>query len=328
MGRSKISNTEWGMVIGALFIVDLIQVGLDLFFQVGVIANRFIDIVVGLAWPTYLYLRGVNMNVKRVGSIILSFAVEQVPDVDALPFWSADGVFIMLSVKITEKAMKKNAAAAATAVVVLAPETGSASSAEGAAEAGAVGTEATGAVTERAEAVGATSGKALETEGPGVSDEYADAMGRESDENYKGQQSEPDDYDTVRDESNFDTDRDISDEDADELGGESDNRLGGDNESDKSDKKKSNVSRNPVRKNKQAGAGRFPSQRGQEENSNNLDLRQPESREEAFGSQEKPDRFHSNLLDLSNSYRGGLKNRNDESGEENEKKQNETGFTE
>ena len=46
---SKISNTEWGLVIGALFVIDLIQIGLDLLAQVGVILNRFIDVFVGCA---------------------------------------------------------------------------------------------------------------------------------------------------------------------------------------------------------------------------------------------------------------------------------------
>jgi len=39
----------------ALLVVDLIQIGLDLLFQIGVIVNRLIDIWVGL-WPSVLSL--------------------------------------------------------------------------------------------------------------------------------------------------------------------------------------------------------------------------------------------------------------------------------
>ena len=122
-GGSDISNTEWGMVISLLGIVDLIQIILNLALQIGVIVNRFIDIAVGLAWLTYLYLRGVNLkSVKTVGSIILTFFLEEIPDVDALPLWVADGVFVF-SVTKAEKELEKAAAvgvavAAVAAVVV------------------------------------------------------------------------------------------------------------------------------------------------------------------------------------------------------------------
>ena len=67
---SKISNTEWGMAIAILLLIDLAQIGLD-FVGIGIIANTFIDILVGMAWPTYLYLRGVNLkSVKMFGNII------------------------------------------------------------------------------------------------------------------------------------------------------------------------------------------------------------------------------------------------------------------
>lgn len=100
---SKISNLEWGMVISLLAIVDTIQIGLDLLAQVGVLVNRFIDIVVAMAWPTYLKLRGVKLNAPRVISIIAAFFFEEIPDVDALPFWTADGIVMLASIKAEEK---------------------------------------------------------------------------------------------------------------------------------------------------------------------------------------------------------------------------------
>jgi hypothetical protein len=110
---SKISNTEWGMLIGILGVIDAIQVGLDLIgipflASLGTIANRFIDVAVAFALPTYLYLRGVNMKqAKIIGSLMLTFFFEEIPAVDALPLWSADGAYIFLVTKAEEKIKEK-----------------------------------------------------------------------------------------------------------------------------------------------------------------------------------------------------------------------------
>ena len=96
----KISNVEWGLVIGALFMVDIVQIVLDLLAQIGVILNRFIDIVVGMALAFYLQMRGQSMaNPKRLMGIIGTFVLEEIPDVDALPFWFLDGIYNMLIAK-------------------------------------------------------------------------------------------------------------------------------------------------------------------------------------------------------------------------------------
>lgn len=92
---SKISNTEWGLLIGALMWIDLIQFFLDA-FAIGALINRFIDIVVGMSLGFYFWLRGVKMDTKKVMSLIASFALEEVPAIDALPLWSADGIATML----------------------------------------------------------------------------------------------------------------------------------------------------------------------------------------------------------------------------------------
>ena len=176
-GVSKISNTEWGIVIGALWIIDGIQIGLDLLFQVGVLLNRFIDIMVGLAWPTYLYLRGVNLkDIKMVGGIFLAFLGDMVPDMDALPWWGADGIYAFTLVKAGDlaaknpavgKAVKKaEGAAVAAAAVAAAPETGGASLAAGGAAEGAVAGAEAGAIAEEAGGTAATeSGEAVAAEG-------------------------------------------------------------------------------------------------------------------------------------------------------------------
>ncbi len=92
--ESKMSHIEWGLLIGALGTIDLIQIGLDVFLEIGVIANRFIDIFVGMALPFYLHLRGESMSdPKRWIALVATFFAEEIPDVDALPFWCLDGIY-------------------------------------------------------------------------------------------------------------------------------------------------------------------------------------------------------------------------------------------
>lgn len=104
-GGSKISNHEWGMAIGALLLIDLVEVGLDLFFDVGAFVNPFIDVVINLAWPTYLHLRGVDLKSQKVLiTLILGALLQEIPDLDG--FWALEGFVVMLAVK-SEELIKK-----------------------------------------------------------------------------------------------------------------------------------------------------------------------------------------------------------------------------
>ncbi len=91
---SKIGNLEWGLVIGAVAIVDAVQLFLNV-FAIGVLANRFIDIVVGMALAFYFWIRGIKMNAKKVLSLIASFVGEEIPVLDTLPLWTLDVILIM-----------------------------------------------------------------------------------------------------------------------------------------------------------------------------------------------------------------------------------------
>lgn len=91
---SKIPNFEWGLVIGATAVVDVVQIVLDM-FVIGAIANRFIDIVVGMALAGYFWIRGVKLNAKKILSLIASFVGEEIPVIDALPLWTLDVILIM-----------------------------------------------------------------------------------------------------------------------------------------------------------------------------------------------------------------------------------------
>ena len=94
--QSKISNVEWGLVIGALFTVDLVQIALDL-LVIGAVINRFVDIFVGLSLAFYLQLRGQSLtNPKRLFGLIGTFFAEEIPEVDALPFLGLDGIYNMM----------------------------------------------------------------------------------------------------------------------------------------------------------------------------------------------------------------------------------------
>jgi len=95
-------KTEWHFLIGAAVTVDLMQAMLD-FFGIGLVINRFIDIVVGMALPFYLSIRGVKMTGRRVGSIIGAFILEEIPGIDALPLWTADVLYIYATVRAEEK---------------------------------------------------------------------------------------------------------------------------------------------------------------------------------------------------------------------------------
>jgi len=100
---SKISSAEWWLVIGALAFVDLVQIVLDLFAGIGAVVNRFIDIVVGMALPLYCHIRGVNLDTKRIVSMVASFFGEEIPVVDALPLWTLDGLLLMTWDKADKK---------------------------------------------------------------------------------------------------------------------------------------------------------------------------------------------------------------------------------
>src|SRR3989338_2192764 len=160
-GGSKISDTEWGMAIGALLSIDLIEIGLDALFGIGAFVNPFIDWGVNLAWPTYLYLRGVNLkSVKNLATLITGGGLQMLPGFDG--FWAIEGTVIMLITKAEEKIKKE------TGVDVEKLASATEGGGGGAADGGGEGTE----------------------EGGGMSDEYADAMGQESDAS--GQERESD----------------------------------------------------------------------------------------------------------------------------------------
>lgn len=97
--ESKITNVEWGLVIGALFTIDLIQIVIEWLMSwwgLGILLNWMIDLFVGMGLALYLQLRGQSMaNPKRLFGILATFGLEMIPVVDELPLWGLDGIFNM-----------------------------------------------------------------------------------------------------------------------------------------------------------------------------------------------------------------------------------------
>jgi hypothetical protein len=101
---SKISNTEWGLVIGAAAVVDIAQIVLDIVL-VGPFINWLIDIFVGLSLTFYYHIRGVKLDSKKIAVIIVTFVLEEF-GLGVAPLWWADVTTIMLMDK-TEKSLMK-----------------------------------------------------------------------------------------------------------------------------------------------------------------------------------------------------------------------------
>lgn len=97
--KSKISNVEWGLVIGALFFIDIIQILLEWILGIFIIGEFIIwviDLFVGMSFGFYLHMRGESMtDPKRAFGLMGTFLLELVPGVSELPLWSLDGLYAM-----------------------------------------------------------------------------------------------------------------------------------------------------------------------------------------------------------------------------------------
>lgn len=90
--ESKISNVEWGLVISALFMMDLLQWGLILLL-VGLAINEFIDMFVAMSLGLYLFLRG-ETDIKQVAVLVTGWFGEAASD-GGLPLWGLVGLSIL-----------------------------------------------------------------------------------------------------------------------------------------------------------------------------------------------------------------------------------------
>ena len=106
-GGPQISDFELWLGVAVLLVIDLVQILLDL-VAIGIVLNEFIDIFVGLAYPFYLKMRGVElMQPKRLFSLLAVFGLELVPVLNALPLWCLDGIYNMILIKREKKEAQK-----------------------------------------------------------------------------------------------------------------------------------------------------------------------------------------------------------------------------
>ena len=101
----KVSNAEWGLLIGAAFIIDMVEL-LLLFLAIGVVANEFIDVVVGMAFPLYFKLRGIKVTQKKALTWIGAYVAEALTDGILVIGWTIDIVLTMLMHKAEERLEK------------------------------------------------------------------------------------------------------------------------------------------------------------------------------------------------------------------------------
>ncbi|MBX4200095.1 hypothetical protein KW790_01375 [Candidatus Parcubacteria bacterium] len=84
---SKILDGEWEVLTYAVIFLDGIQIVFD-FTLPGL--NEVLDPFVGLGLAIYFIIRGVRMTLGRVFMLIGFGIGEEIPFVDALPFWTLE----------------------------------------------------------------------------------------------------------------------------------------------------------------------------------------------------------------------------------------------
>lgn len=108
--KPKMSNTEWGLLLGVAITVDISLMVLEwllLWMGVSLIIIPIIDIFFGLCLALYLQLRGQSFaNWKRLLAFIASFIGEIIPILGEAPLWSLDVVYYYTLAKAEEKAEK------------------------------------------------------------------------------------------------------------------------------------------------------------------------------------------------------------------------------
>lgn len=89
----RISNFEWGFVVGIMLMIDIVEFVID-FFVVGAIINRFVDFLCAGGLIFYVKIRRAYMDTRAWTSIGGAFVGEMIPVVDALPLWTLDAIYL------------------------------------------------------------------------------------------------------------------------------------------------------------------------------------------------------------------------------------------
>lgn len=99
---SRISNTEWGLVIGAVLTVEAVQALLTILL-IGPFLNPLITFFTVSSLALYYKIRGVKLDTKKALTLAGVSLVELIPLVDVLPAMTLDVVMTMLWDKADQK---------------------------------------------------------------------------------------------------------------------------------------------------------------------------------------------------------------------------------
>ncbi len=98
-GEKPLQPVEWGLLIGALALIDLCEIGLDAIFGIGLAINPFIDFFVAGSLLLYCKIRGITLSKERLLSIGAALVGESLAGEG---LWVVDGLYICFSVKAEE----------------------------------------------------------------------------------------------------------------------------------------------------------------------------------------------------------------------------------
>lgn len=95
--RNKFNAGDWVLIISGLFFADVLQIGLNLFFGIGGLANRILSPLIGATFILYGFVRGVNvLNAKKLANVAVCTGMETIGvGVDVLPTFTLMGVIAM-----------------------------------------------------------------------------------------------------------------------------------------------------------------------------------------------------------------------------------------
>lgn len=86
--KSQISKFEWNLLLGFFAFVDVAQILIDALL-LGELLNR-LDFIIGFFLGGYLWFRGYKFDTSDFLWLGGSLIAEEIPFVDAAPFWTLD----------------------------------------------------------------------------------------------------------------------------------------------------------------------------------------------------------------------------------------------
>lgn len=133
----KINNVTAALMITVAGLIDLSDVGIDLFHFIPVVGNVFaivattaLSIFAWLTFYTWFKIKGVNFSSpKRALAFNGGFLIELIPVLNALPAWTAAVLIIIGSMRVEEKLAEISPMAAKMAQATLGSKNGPGSSA-------------------------------------------------------------------------------------------------------------------------------------------------------------------------------------------------------